>query len=187
MKYCSLKYCEYLMCAKKHLDAGESILNTYKTLCKVCDDKDVLLELYYLSGYIIEGVVVYSVYKLFSWDDKKDITAYDQKFTEKSGIDFYGERRRLGRDCFPLKGKGILGISNHNFQEIIEKKLKDNPSFNNVPYIGSGKIDEDVCGCIDEWSPKARYCYCCQSLDENLMIRIYETCFKILSQVQSKI
>ena len=66
-----MKFDEYLQCAQKHLRGCEALLESYHSDTK--GDIHVWLELYYLSGYIIEGITVYSVYKVNGWEQKDDI------------------------------------------------------------------------------------------------------------------
>ena len=81
-----MKYRDYKINAKKHLDACISILNTYSD--KVVPES-VLRELHYLSGYIIEGICVYAIYKHYEWEEDRDIKKYDEDFTRKTGLDYY--------------------------------------------------------------------------------------------------
>lgn len=87
--YDNMKYYQYLYCAKKHLDSCTQILDSYKP-----NDyqESVWLELYYLCGYILEGTIVYSVYKLNEWPEYIDIKSYNEEFTLKTGLDFYRHR-----------------------------------------------------------------------------------------------
>ena len=59
-----------------------------------------------------------------------------------------------------------------------------NPSFNNIPYIGDGEIDQDVERLIDNWSPEVRYYYTGQLgpipiLSQDIISRLINTCLKI--------
>lgn len=69
-----MRYTEYLDCAKKHLLGCTSMLLAYDT--SQHDEGNVWLELYYLAGYIMEGVTVYSTYKLLGWKDTVDVDQY---------------------------------------------------------------------------------------------------------------
>lgn len=64
-------YTEYLECAKKHVLGCRQMLASYKEDGQ--NDINVWLELYYLSGYILEAITVYSVYKLGGWQSNVDI------------------------------------------------------------------------------------------------------------------
>ena len=66
-------YEEYLECAKKHLKSCHQLLEGLK---ENADNKEAYLDIWYLSGYIIEGFTVYSAYKINGWNPK---TADGQK------------------------------------------------------------------------------------------------------------
>ena len=66
-----MRYCDYLSCAEKHLKGCSYLLYSYKP--DTIHDMHVWLELYYLSGYIVEGIVIYSAYKLNNWRPSDDI------------------------------------------------------------------------------------------------------------------
>ena len=72
-----MKYRDYKTNAKKHLDACLSILNTYSDNVV---PESVLRELHYLSGYIIEGICVYAIYKHYEWEEDRDIKEYDEDY-----------------------------------------------------------------------------------------------------------
>ena len=69
-----MKYDEYLQCARKHLRGCASLLVTYEAGKNNNNyDNIVWLELYYLAGYIIEGITIYSAYKLNGWNSTDNI------------------------------------------------------------------------------------------------------------------
>lgn len=181
-------YTEYLDCAKKHLLGCTSMLLAYNSTQQ--DEGNVWLELYYLAGYIIEAVTVYSTYKLLGWQDTVKIEQYDRVFTQKHGIDFYGKNRKDGL-TYPLKNSNVLGISHHQFGDIIDKFLRPNPAFNDTPYIGGGQIDSDVYSLINTWKTEIRYytspAQTSPALSKDLIVRLYKTCFAIVNDINSNI
>ena len=84
-------YTEYLECAKKHVLGCGQMLASYKENGQ--NDINVWLELYYLSGYILEAITVYSVYKLGGWQSNVDIQVHDPAFVAANNVDFYGYDR----------------------------------------------------------------------------------------------
>ena len=97
-----MTYGEYLHCAEKHLKGCTSLLLSYKP--NPTYDKHVWLELYYLSGYIIEGIVVYSAYKLNNWRQNDDIQRkYNLAFSQRTNLDFYYVRSHIqhGTEIIP--------------------------------------------------------------------------------------
>lgn len=187
-----MRYNEYLNCAKKHLKGCYSLLQSYKAGQN--EDRHVWLELYYLSGYIIEGIVVYSAYKLNNWPANDDIKRkYNEKFTKLTNLDFYYIRtyKKNGKEIIPSyfqnRPSGALSVQGHRFQDIVKSLLRPNPSFQNTPYLGDGQIATDVESLIDEWKPDIRYSYEYAvppppNLSQDLITRLLETCYTIYKQ-----
>lgn len=129
--------------------------------------RDVYWHLYYLLGYVMEGITVYSAYKLHEWPEEQDIQFWSsdrdvmaqmRHFTESTHLDFYNVRvdPRTKRNVF-RDNVVFYSIENHNFQRIVHGLLKMNPALEGVPYLGDGEIDEDVRELIDIWNPRVRY------------------------------
>ena len=128
-----MKFDEYLQCAQKHLRGCEALLESYHSDTK--GDIHVWLELYYLSGYIIEGITVYSVYKVNGWEQKDDIQKkYDLEFTKRTKLDFYVKRtyKKNGQEMIPHyfqnRPAGSFSVQQHKFQEIVKSLLRSNPA-----------------------------------------------------------
>ena len=178
-----MKYNEYLSCAEKHLKGCKSLMASYQP--GQSSDYHVWLELYYMSGYILEGLTVYSAYKLYNWPPNEDIQRrYNIQFTQNTGIDFYYIRKKSsGEEIFPGRTRNSLSVQGHHFQDIIKNTLRMNPSFNDIPYIGNGDIDPDVEILIDRWLPEVRYYYAGQLnlpvLNQDVIERLINTCFTI--------
>lgn len=186
-----MTYDEYLHCAEKHLKGCVSLLLSYKPNQKY--DKHVWLDLYYLAGYIIEGIVVYSAYKLNNWMQSDDImTKYNVEFSQRTNLDFYYTRTKFRGDVdentrvfFQNRSKrAVLSVQGHRFQEIAKTLLRPNPSFKGVPYLGNGFIDQDVEILIDKWRPEIRYLYVGKrnslpALNQDLIAKLLNTCFTI--------
>lgn len=185
-------YNEYLECAKKHVIGGGKLLAAYKE--SGTDDLNVCLELYYLSGYILEAITVYSVYKLGGWQDSRDIQEHDPGFVAATNIDFYGYDRKVGK-TYPYRSRKPypLDVKHHNFHQIINAKLRVEPSFNTVPYFGTidpSDIDKDIVDLLDNWSVNVRY-ESAASHSVNLTLdkvsRLYSTCLAIVMEVINKV
>lgn len=184
-----MRYGEYLECADKHRKACASLLLSYKPNQKF--DKHVWLDLYYLSGYIIEGIVIYSAYKLNNWRSSDDIKIkYDLEFSQRTNLDFYYKREFHGnvdnrtRSFFQNRSHRALSVQGHRFQEIAKTLLRPNPSFNGIPYLGDGIIDKDVEDLIDKWRPEIRYLYAGKrnslpTLNQDLIAKLLNTCSTI--------
>ena len=183
-----MRYTEYLNCAFKHLKGCEAMLASYTE--DQLRDPHFYLDLYYLSGYIIESLVVYSAYKLHGWRVQDDIkTKFSIQFTTNTGLDYYYCRRLSGTARqqygeFPFPGRisnNCLSVQGHRFQPIVNTLLKVDPSFDGVPYFGDGAIDHDVEDLILKWNPGVRYYYVgCNNLVPTLNLdvlsRLIQTC-----------
>lgn len=183
-----MTYNEYLSCAEKHLKGCKSLLESYNA--GRSSDTHVWLELYYIAGYILEGITVYSAYKLHNWKSSDDIQGrYNLDFTKRTNLDFYYARSRrykkTGEERVPSffrnRPPGAMSVQGHKFQSIVMNLLKSDPSFNDVPYLGNGVIDRDVETLINNWSPNVRYYHSGQSnplpnLDYDIIDRLIKTC-----------
>lgn len=151
-----MRYTEYYANSKKHLHATLSILDSFNKK-KEQISKYTLLELYYLSGYILEGAVVYLAYKMGNWPEQDDIRDIcNVSFTAATGLDFFKNGNRKGHKTLG----NSFSIQSHSFQPIVKNILKPNSAFDLIPYIGtSAPIDSDVEILIDNWNPRLRYTY----------------------------
>lgn len=187
-----MKYIEYCSCAKKHMKSCKKLLEDYKPSNEY--DKEVWLELYYLSGYILEGLAVYSAYKLNDWDYNKDIKEPDIEFTERTGLDFYKTRDKYYKghpvpESLLNRGPEALCVQSHGFQQIIKQLLSKEPPFCDIPYFDDNAlIDNDVYQLIESWNPKLRYKYAGKNYDrikpfdilnEDSVKKLFATCKKI--------
>lgn len=179
-----MKYRDYKIVAKKHLDACKSIIAQYN------DDipENVLREIHYLSGYIIEGVCVYAIYKHFEWDEEKDIKEYDPDFTRETGLDYYknGLRRNAANQIVNTGAQ--FYITSHGFNQYVE--ILDIPfQGTNIPYVdASAEIDEDVNDMILGWKPDLRYRYgMLDRHNKEEIAKLINTCQTIYQQVINNI
>jgi len=183
-----MTYNEYLSCAEKHLKGCKSLLDSYNS--GRSSDTHVWLELYYIVGYILEGITVYSAYKLNHWNSSDDIQRhYNLAFSQRTNLDFYYVRSYKDRitgvervpSFFQNRPSGAMSVQGHKFQSIVMNLLKPDPSFNDIPYLGNGDIDSDVEILINNWSPSVRYYHQGQSeplpnLDYDIINRLINTC-----------
>ena len=151
-----MKFREYKIVAKKHLDACISIIRQYSN-----DEipESVLREIHYLSGYVIEGICVYAIYKHYEWDDNRDIQEFDPDFTNETGLDYYKNGLRRNHSNQIVYTGAHYYITSHGFNQYVE--LLDVPfQGTNIPYIdASAEIDDVVYDMIYDWQPDLRYRY----------------------------
>lgn len=187
-----MKYDEYLYCAEKHLKGCGQLLLSYQQ--GTMHVQHVWLELYYLSGYIVEGLVIYSAYKIYNWRLSDDIQRkYNLSFSQQTNLDFYRVRSWIDNGVekipsfFQNRPIGAMSVQGHRFQDIAKTLLKPNPSFIGVPYIGDGVIDADIEKLIDDWRPEVRYHYygmpsVMPTLNNDVITRLLSTCSMIYTK-----
>lgn len=193
----TMNYEDYLKCAEKHLKSCQQLLEGLK---ENADNKEAYLDIWYLSGYIIEGFTVYSAYKINGWnpkteDGQKDIKSkYDRPFSNKTHLDFFRCRLHTNTNN-PVFPKGLINYSvhGHDYQSIIQGLLIKEPIFKDFPIIGSGIVDNDVKILIDNWKPDIRYWYFDEEgqlmnnnipeLTVDLLKRLIKTCNNIYEKM----
>lgn len=182
-----MKYLDYLKCAKKHLDSVGSVLEKYKT-CEEELNKNIslMLDVYYICGYIMEGVIIYATLKGYEWDADKDVTILDEKFTSDTGLAYHlSDAKKIWGEDEPLS------IEHHDWKSINEFLLKKIP--NDLPYIGSSPIDSDVRTLLDNWGTYLRYFTHYSpsptrpNLNMDILNRTYFVCETIVNNIQKVI
>lgn len=179
-----MKYRDYKINAKKHLDACLSILNTYSDNVV---PESVLRELHYLSGYIIEGICVYAIYKHYEWEEDRDIKKYDEDFTRETGLDYYKNGNRLDNGRVIRTGAQYY-ITSHGFNQYV--KLLEIPfQGTNIPYIdASSTADDSIVDLIDKWKPDLRYRYGVLNRHTKAeIVQLINACELIYNQVSQNI
>lgn len=150
-------YPSYRLAAGKHLTACKKIIANYQD---VDIPKYICWEIYYLSGYIIEGCGIYAIYKNSDWqedikiDEKYGCHKYDEigemikVFEEDTGFCFNQDTRyNIGK-----KLKFIQGHRIKNYKEYLAI------NFHDLPYLGGGAIcEEEIVNLLDKWHPDFRY------------------------------
>lgn len=77
-------YAEYLNSARKHLRTCEVIMVEISKIDstkghKKADKKHLLLNFYYLTGYIFECSIKYGIYKLINFDSTLDVNSLNER------------------------------------------------------------------------------------------------------------
>ena len=67
------KYPEFKRASKKHLVACECLIESLENECKQ-KEKHILTTIYYLTGYIFETILKFSLYASVSFDKNEDIS-----------------------------------------------------------------------------------------------------------------
>jgi len=69
-------YPEFKRASKKHLIACECLIASLENECKQ-KEKHILTTIYYLTGYVLETILKFSLYASISFDKKEDIKKLD--------------------------------------------------------------------------------------------------------------
>lgn len=189
-------YSEYLKCAERHLKSCQAVLDSYKS--NAGSDFEVFLDVFYITGYILEGLTIYSVYKLYDWPSNVNIddTSFDDgDFVKRTNLHFYSERHFKDSEGNPQTVKYPLGglrVNGHCYQQIAHSLLANQGPFvndNSTPYYGKGPIDMDVRLLIEKWKPEVRYYHkdhrdvsYLPTLNLDLIKRLVGTCTEIFKQ-----
>lgn len=140
-----MQYSEYLNSARKHQYTCQEILNTLQgikqtTGVEKSKRKQLQLNLYYLSGYIIECSIKYAIYHLLSYDRKKCVKQLDQ-----DGISFKKD------------------IKHHKFDKYADYLRVRQPGILLIDDIPN--IEKDVISISKLWDAEVRYWF--NDIDDN--------------------
>ena len=165
-------YPHYLDVCDKHLKVCKKMIEKMSL-----NSKDILLDIYYLCGYVLEGAFVYVLYKHNKWEPtlsiKKDSEM--EKLARLRDIDptnyvsgsyhkqlgvYYSWRNADAHNKTP--NDNFLSIDKHNFQEYT-KNLQTKFSGSSkpemqIPYLNTScKISPITKSLIDQWTNELRY------------------------------
>lgn len=152
----SMLYTEYKTAAEKHLKSCIAMVESIEKL-NILDNsslvtsrykRDVLHNLFYLSGYTLESISTYCVYKHYQWPAGVSIktSTVNINFSSRSNFTFYPNRN------YQFNAHG------HAFQTNQFEVLRLIFSTSNVPIIDPSKtIDLDLLSLFNQWKPEVRY------------------------------
>ncbi len=155
-------YKDYLNAARKHKITCEVIADNLEKEKKQNSPnrekvKSLTLNLYYLSGYIIECMVKYGIYSLIGYGREDDV-----KYLDKEGLSY------------------DTHIKHHRFERYTEHLVKRISG--NIPLINHRKeISKDTVNIYKEWDAEIRYSYELK-YDETHYMKFYE-CAKNIFEI----
>lgn len=152
-------YKEYLPAAYRHLASSKHMVQALMADPSADDhtSQSVLCDAYYLAGYVLEALTVYSLYSHYRYPDNQDIMKqFDSKFTQRSGVDFFDDGKRVYKNN-PISLGNKYSLVHHTFQPIIQGPLSVISDLRDVPLIGNGATDPQHTQLMDQWSPAQRY------------------------------
>lgn len=179
MKDITLLYPNYFYMAEQHLKACKEML-------KSCSDETpfyVYHDIYYLCGYILEGFVIYSIFKLYNYEVTQQIDESwkDKVFTRQTNLQYYRDKHSYSR----------YYISGHKFQEYVNL-LHCQSIFKDIEFFGPTEIsDSDVQKLVDGWNPKIRYdfsslSYCTYDSVKKLLDFCHKAYRRIYNQLEEE-
>ncbi len=156
-------YKDYLNAARKHkytccvLREKLDSLDENKDKAKY---KSLLLNLYYLSGYIIECIVKYGIYDLIGYPKDKAVSELEQK-----GLTYKNN------------------IKHHRFERYTEQLNKRMSGA--IPLVDGHKkdIEKKVIQLYKEWDAEVRYSYDLGKNEKHHYIAFYEYAEKIFEMI----
>lgn len=126
-----MKYPQFLASAKRHRSACSVLLKEISEITDRPKRQELLITVYYLSGYIIECALKFKIFEVSSFDEKANIED-NNKYLQK-GFN-YKENIRTHNFC--------------SLQNTLSSLCTDISYENNNPEQGN---------LISEWEPKVRY------------------------------
>ncbi|MEO0042797.1 MAG: hypothetical protein RL329_2245 [Bacteroidota bacterium] len=131
-----MKYPEFKDAALRHMESCEYIMNAFASTKSEESKKMILLNTYYLSGYVIECSLKYAFLKIIGYSKAADITSLNYNaYTYKKYISSHD----LNRLKAGLEDVGSADLSH------------------GIPYITESAIDEFHKDLLTMWSSEIRY------------------------------
>jgi hypothetical protein len=123
---------EYKRASKRHEQACEVLMDNMRKY-SYDKQKHILLEVYYLAGYIYECIYKYALFAFINYDPNKSVTELNQ-----DGLSFKTH------------------IKTHKFSVLTEELNLRTPG--NIPFINyEEQIDYDIQELYYNWKPEFRY------------------------------
>lgn len=147
-------YIEYRTAADKHLKTCKSILDSLDKL-SVLDNtslivsrhkQEVLHNVYYLSGYVLESISTYSIYKHFGWNQRRSVKTFNKNFSNSCQFTFF------------LNRSYMFSAQSHKFQDNQFEVLRRVFSNSEIEFIDTSVVvDNNVQLLFNSWKAEVRY------------------------------
>lgn len=139
-----MKYKEYEKAAKRHNVTCrfliKKIYDPHEFDINPDDEAKLILNIYYLTGYIIENIISYSLFKVINYDKNKSVYDLDDK---NRGIKFNTHFRKHSEGSNKAKIDFI-----RNFGGVISSS---------IPIIGDKKVAGELMEMYSKWDATIRY------------------------------
>jgi hypothetical protein len=146
-----LLYKEFRDAAKRHLETCQFMLGNLGTLKNKPSERYILINIYYLGGYVIECIVKYAIYALAGYSRDRDIKELNRA---EHGLSYEED------------------ITHHNFRSLIDKHLSKTIKVKETSLLQDRK--NDVTKLCHEWGPEVRYTYKGKNIDKKLINEFIE-------------
>lgn len=150
-------YTEYKLAAEKHIKTCLGIVEAMTKL-QVSDSSALLVSrnkqatihnLFYLSGYVLESISTYALYKHFGWNPNQSIRNYNSAFVQRSNFSFKMNHNGSGNSYH---------LEYHGFQSNQFEVLKTQLNNSGIPIIDSSvNVDTEMQILFNLWKPEIRY------------------------------
>lgn len=166
-------YTNYYEFAAHKLHACEYMVNQLEKLDDSALEKKVCHDLFYLMGYIVEGLSVYVIYDFIEWDKKKQISWYDRQVEEDYDISYDGRNT-------------TYSIKTHKFNHYLAV-VRGKEEVSSIPFISGRDHFDHSYKLLQKWDPLLRYDYKSVQLNKADIIALYKYCDKMFGAVSDQI
>lgn len=162
-------YTNYFKFAKRKLIACEQLVNSMPDFKdNTVLEKKVCHELFYLMGYIVEGLSVYVIYEVLGWEKSKEISRYDRNFSDEHDLSW--------------DGATTYTIKRHRFNSYLSV-VRGKDEVAGIPFISGYDSDEAPYKHLSKWSPELRYELNDIELTKKQIIELFNYCKSMYSAV----
>lgn len=130
------RYAAHKLKACEHLVAHLGEFHDASLENKVCH------ELFYLMGYIVEGLSVYTIYEYVGWDKNREISWPDSYVEDTYDLSFSGRTKYT--------------IKTHKFNTYLSV-VRGKDEVSDIPFISGSDRSNTSYALLTKWSPELRY------------------------------
>lgn len=128
-----MKYKEFRTAAHRHLLSCEKMCEKLNELQNANDKRDLIADIYYLSGYIVETLLSFAIFSVAG--------------------------RRIQNNPIEMHPDYNNGFRTHNFQAKIHFAITHGCNFDGMPFIGTRHSNENLGKLFRAWQVDMRYQY----------------------------
>lgn len=153
---------DFYRAASRHLSACSFLLSILKNINSKDERKTILLEVYYLSGYVIETLISYAIFKFVGCKENDKI-----------------EEHRIYTPAF----------KKHRFSEKLAFAANHKLRFKGIVLIDSMPNDKDIRNLYNNWDSTIRYILpegVNKSITESAIIKYIEHIKELKKQITNK-